>query len=98
MYNKIMKFEWDPQKASANLNKHGVSFQEAVTVFYDSLAKITFDPDHSEDEHRQILIGYSNQRRLLFVIHILFEENDKIRIISARKATKRERKDFENLR
>ena len=92
-----MKFDWDPKKAEFNLKKHKVSFEEAMTVFFDDLAKITFDPDHSEDEHRQILIGHSHNRRLLFVIHVSIEERNTIRIISARKATKRERKDFENL-
>jgi uncharacterized DUF497 family protein len=92
-----MKFDWDPKKAEFNLKKHKVSFEEATTVFFDDLAKITFDPDHSDDEHRQILIGHSHNRRLLFVIHVSIEEKNTIRIISARKATKRERKDFENL-
>ncbi len=92
-----MKFDWDPKKAEFNLKKHKVSFEEASSVFFDDLAKITFDPDHSDDEHRQILIGHSRNRRLLFVIHVSIEEENTIRIISARKATKRERKDFENL-
>ncbi|MBL7669686.1 MAG: BrnT family toxin [Bdellovibrionaceae bacterium] len=92
-----MKFDWDLKKAEFNLKKHKVSFEEATTVFFDDLAKITFDPDHSDDEHRQILIGHSYNRRLLFVIHVSIEEKNTIRIISARKATKRERKDFENL-
>jgi hypothetical protein len=92
-----MKFDWDSKKAEFNLKKHKVSFEEATTVFFDDLAKITFDPDHSDDEHRQILIGHSNNRRLLFVIHVSIEEKNIIRIISARKATKRERKDFENI-
>ncbi|MBK7963380.1 MAG: BrnT family toxin [Bdellovibrionales bacterium] len=92
-----MKFNWDPKKAEFNLKKHKVSFEEATTVFFDDLAKITFDPDHSDDEHRQILIGHSHNRRLLFVIHVSIQERNTIRIISARKATKRERKDFENL-
>lgn len=85
-----MKFEWDE-------NKHKVSFEEATTVFSDKLAKITFDPDHSHDEHRQILIGHSHKRRLLFVIHVSFEGKDIVRIVSARKATKRERRDFKNV-
>ena len=66
-------------------------------MFFDELAKVMFDPDHSEDEHRQILIGHSHGRRFLFVIHIYFEDKNTVRIISARKATKRERKDFEKL-
>jgi uncharacterized DUF497 family protein len=92
-----MKFEWDTRKADLNLKKHKVSFEEASTVFFDDLAKIAFDPDHSEDEHRQILIGHSYNKKLLFVVHIAHEEKNVIRIISARKATKKERHDFENL-
>lgn len=98
MYVQLtMKFDWDRKKAEFNLKKHKVSFEEATSVFFDDLAKITFDPDHSDDEHRQILIGHSHSRKLLFVIHVAFEEKNTIRIISARKATKRERKDFESL-
>lgn len=92
-----MKFEWDLSKAASNLKKHKVSFEEASTVFFDPLAKITGDPDHSDDESRQILIGYSHLRKLLFVVHVYKEKKDSIRIISARKATKRETKDFENI-
>ena len=92
-----MKFEWSERKAVLNLKKHGVSFEEAATVFFDKLAKISFDPDHSNDEHRQILIGHSIHKRLLFVVHISHEEKNTMRIISARKATHRERKDFESL-
>ncbi len=65
--------------------------------FFDSFAKIFYDPDHSGDEHRQILIGYSSQQKLLFVVHISYDSSEVIRIISARKATKKERQDFENL-
>ena len=89
-----MKFEWDERKAVQNLKKHKVSFEEASTVFFDDLAKIAFD---SENEHRQILIGHSYNKKLLFVVHIAHEEKNVIRIISARKATKKERHDFENL-
>ncbi len=92
-----MRFEWDPQKALLNLRKHKVSFDEAVSVFFDVMAKVTYDPDHSEDEHRQILIGHSSNKKLLFVIHISFEDKNIIRIVSARRATKKERKDFENI-
>jgi len=88
MYNVNMKFDWDPRKSEINFKKHKISFEEASTVFFDELAKIAYDPDHSEDEHRQILIGYSLNRRLLFVVHIAYEEKNIIRIISARKATK----------
>lgn len=92
-----MKFDWDKRKAYQNLKKHKVSFEEASTVFFDESAKITYDPDHSEDEHRQILIGHSYNMKLLFVVHIAHEEKNVIRIISARKATKKERHDFETL-
>jgi hypothetical protein len=86
-------FEWDPAKAAANLKKHGVSFEEAVTVFQDPLAKIHADPDHSEDELRQILIGHSAQNRVLLVSFT--DRRDRIRLISAREATRREHKEYE---
>lgn len=92
-----MDFSWDPEKAEANLKKHKVSFEEAVTAFYDPLAKIADDPDHSEEEDRYILIGYSQKSSLLFVVHVYKESTDLIRIISARKATKKEKKTFEEL-
>ena len=92
-----MKFIWDTKKARANRIKHNVTFEEATTVFYDPLAKIADDPDHSDSEDRFILIGHSQKRNLLFVVHIYREEDDTIRIISARKATKAERIDFEEL-
>ncbi len=92
-----MKFTWDPKKASENIKKHKVSFDEAVTVFYDPLAKITDDPDHSNDEERFLMIGHSSKQHLLMVIHVYREENETIRIISARKATKKEKKDFEEI-
>lgn len=92
-----MKFEWDKQKAIHNFAKHGVSFEEASTVFYDPLAKLGDDPDHSSQEARYILIGYSRRGKLLFVVHIFKESEDSVRIISARKATKKEKKDFESL-
>lgn len=92
-----MEFVWDPKKEKANVQKHGVSFSEAASVFYDPLAKITSDPDHSGSEERYILIGQSNRSRLLFVVHAYRVSNEKIRIISARKATKRETSDFQEL-
>ena len=92
-----MKFAWDPKKAATNLQKHKVSFEEAVTVFYDQLAKLAPDPDHSSDEDHFILIGYSEKDRLLFVVHVYREDAELIRIISARKATPKERKDFEEV-
>jgi uncharacterized DUF497 family protein len=92
-----MKFTWDPQKAKLNENKHGVSFEEASTVFYDPFAKLGHDPDHSEQEDRYILIGHSQASNLLFVIHVYAENENTVRIVSARKATKKEKHDFENL-
>jgi uncharacterized DUF497 family protein len=88
-----MRFEWDTKKAAANLKKHGVSFQEAATVFGDPLA-ITFqDPDHSEGEERQLTFGLSLQGRLIVVSHR--ERNDLTRIISARPMKRKERVIYE---
>jgi hypothetical protein len=86
-------FEWDPAKAAGNLEKHGVAFKEAVTVFQDPLARIHADPDHSQSEIREILIGHSSQQRLLLVAFT--ERQGKIRLISAREVTRRERQDYE---
>ena len=88
-----MRFEWDPRKAAANLKKHGVTFQEAATVFGDPLA-ITFqDPDHSEDEERQMTFGLSFQKRLIVVSHT--ERQDRTRIINARLMDRKERMIYE---
>ena len=92
-----MDFKWDATKNKANQQKHGVSFEEASTVFYDPLAKLGHDPDHTDQEERYILIGHSNKNNLLFVVHVYKESADTVRIISARKATKKEKSDFENL-
>ena len=81
-------------KAVANARKHGVSFDEASTAFSDEQALVIPDPDHSEDEDRFILLGLSVALRLLVVIHCFREDDDVIRIISARKATKQESKDY----
>lgn len=89
-----MRFEWDRDKAVSNCNKHGVPFDEAVTVFYDPLAATFGDPDHSVEEDRLITLGYSGQGRLLVVCHT--ERSGAIRIISARRATVRERKRHES--
>ena len=89
-----MEFEWDPQKSDANFKKHGVSFHEASTVFGDPLAITFSDPDHSIGEHRFLTFGYSRLNRLLVVVHT--ERHGKIRIISARRTTKQERKIYEN--
>lgn len=88
-----MRFEWDPEKARENGRKHGVSFEEAVTVFYDSLATTFPDPDHSAGELRLITFGYSAHDRLLVVAHA--EREEAARIISARHATAHERKSYE---
>jgi len=87
-----MHFEWDEEKALKNQQKHGISFGEALTCFYDPQQVAFYDPDHSEDEDREILIGHSNQGHLLLVSYTLRDEA--IRLISARKATEREAKDY----
>ena len=86
-------FEWDAQKARDNLQKHGVSFDEAVTAFSDLLSRTIRDPDHSHVEERYLLMGLSNRRRLLLVAHT--EHGDRIRLITARLASKRERHQYE---
>lgn len=89
----INGFEWNQEKAASNIKKHGVSFDEAVTVFWDENALIINDPDHSEDEDHFILLGMSENLRVLVVIHC--ERGNTIRLISARTATKQERKQYE---
>ena len=88
-----VKFEWNQNKASANLTKHGVSFEEAKTVFDDPLYVDFYDPDHSYNEHRYIIVGQSQKNRLLLVAYT--ERRNTIRLISAREATRRERKVYE---
>jgi uncharacterized DUF497 family protein len=88
-----VEFEWDPAKAIANLAKHGVTFEEALTVFMDPTARIHADPDHSEAERREIIVGHSIHQRLLLVSFA--ERGERVRLISARLATKRERRDYE---
>ena len=88
-----MKFEWDPGKAQTNLSKHGVSFEEASTIFGDPLSKTIHDPDHSQEEARFITIGYSNNFRSVVVVHT--DLKNTIRIISARVATRKERESYE---
>ena len=87
-----LRFEWDERKARANVTKHGVSFQEARSVFYDERARLIDDPDHGDDEARFILLGLSSTLRLLVVCHCWRGEDNIIRIISARKATAHESK------
>ena len=82
-------FEWDDAKARSNRRKHGVSFEEAATVFADPLARVSDDPDHSDDEPRFLLVGVSYARRELIVVHL--ERGKRLRIISARRATGSER-------
>ncbi|MCR1795895.1 BrnT family toxin [Leptospira sp. id769339] len=88
-------FEWDSVKDSSNKRKHGISFEEAKTVFYDENARIIHDPDHSVKEERFIILGFSHKLNLLMVSHCYRSSKDVIRIISARKATKSESKQYE---
>ncbi|OGF56874.1 MAG: hypothetical protein A2Z21_08860 [Candidatus Fraserbacteria bacterium RBG_16_55_9] len=88
-----LTFEWDGKKTKHNLKKHGVSFEEAATVFGDSLSLTIEDPLHSKSEERFVIIGESVRRRILVVVHT--ERGDNIRIISARRATRRERETYE---
>lgn len=89
-----LHFEWDDRKAAANAKQHGVSFDEAKSVFVDERAKLIDDPDHSEDEDRFVLLGLSSALRLLLVCHCYRSESNVIRIISARKATAKESKSY----
>ena len=89
----MLHFEWDPDKAKRNLEIHDVSFDEASTAFRDTLSLAIYDPLHSEEEDRFVLIGNSHKDRLLVVVHT--ERGDNIRLISARKASKKERTQYE---
>ena len=89
-----IRFEWDPKKAASNEKKHGVSFEEARTVFFDENAKLIDDPDHSEDEERFVLLGLSSSLRVILVCHCYRDEVGVIRIISARKASSHESKQY----
>ena len=96
MYNRCvpdLRFEWDRRKNAASKRKHGVSFEDAQSVFYDDRAVLIDDPD--EDEDRFVLLGLSSKLRTLVVCHCYREQEDVIRIISARKAQKEERADYE---
>jgi uncharacterized DUF497 family protein len=86
-------YEWDPKKAKANIRRHGVSFEEAATIFLDPLAVTYPDPDHSGDEPREITIGRSARHRVIFPSHT--RRGGRTRLISGRKTTKRERKQYE---
>ena len=89
----MLLFEWDEKKAKQNLLKHKVSFDEASTAFADPFSLTIYDPLHSDEEDRYVLLGKSYKNRLIVVVHT--ERNDRIRIISARKATKNEKKQYE---
>ena len=88
-----LQFEWDPKKDAANQQNHGISFQVATVAFQDPLAALHSDPDHSDDEKREILVGHDSLGRLLLVVFT--ERQGRLRIITARKATKRERQAYE---
>lgn len=90
----MRQFVWDPRKATSNVRKHRVAFSEALAVFFDPLARIFSDPDHSQGEEREIIIGYDAKARLLLVSFV--ERHDKVRIISARRATAHETKAHED--
>ena len=94
-----LTFVWDPRKNTQNISKHnGIDFEEAKTVFYDENARLIHDPNHSIDEDRFIILGLSNKLRLLIVCHCYRESESIIRIISARKATSKEAKVYEEKR
>ena len=89
-----IRFEWDPRKATSNEKKHGISFEEAQSVFFDEQALLLEDPRPRHEEERFVLLGVSASLRLLVVVHAL-RERDVIRIISARKATRKEAREYE---
>jgi hypothetical protein len=89
---RSLRFTWDESKSKANQKKHGISFEEAQTVFFDENAIEFFDPDHSESEDRFLLLGLSSSLRIVVVSHCYRKKESLIRIISARKATKKEQK------
>ena len=91
---RSVRFEWDPVKAAANLRKHGVSFEDARTVFSDDFARLIDDPDHSYEEERFVLLGLSSSLRLLVVAHCYRSAGGVIRIISARRATRSEERSY----
>ena len=89
-----LRFIWDEAKATENVRKHGVSFEEAASVFADENARLKHDPEHSQREDRFILLGFSDKLRLLIVCHAYRENDELIRLISARKATTSERNQY----
>jgi uncharacterized DUF497 family protein len=86
----MILFDWDEAKNRANRKKHGIWFEEAVSVFADSHARLFVDPDHSDDEEREVILGISSAAKLLTVVHCYRENDSVVRIISARRATTRE--------
>ncbi|MDD5330459.1 MAG: BrnT family toxin [Sulfuricella sp.] len=93
----MIKFEWDAVKAASNKKKHGVSFDEAQSVFYDEFAVQFFDEENSDSENRFLMLGFSDEARLLIVCHCERDQGNIIRIISARKATKNESKFYQGV-
>ena len=94
-----LSFSWDPEKDLINQKKHsGIGFEEAKTVFYDDYARLIFDPIHSQDENRFIILGFSQKPRMLVVCHCYRENETVIRIISARKANSGEEKEYDRFR
>ena len=93
-----MRFQWDQSKNLANIKKHKISFEEAKTVFFDDNARLISDPEHSINEERFIILGITTKLRLLVVVHTYKENNETIRIISARKATKSESKYYHEVK
>ncbi len=89
-------FEWDSNKAQSNERKHGISFEEAETAFYDPNARVSYDPDHSLDEDRYLLLGLSESFDLIMVCHVYRQNDTCIRIISARRATKTEQQQYQS--
>lgn len=89
-----VKFTWDEEKAKANVRKHGVSFEEASSVFADENARLKHDPEHSDEEDRFIILGFSSSLRVLVVCHVYRQNDQVIRIISGRKATRNERAQY----
>lgn len=95
---KRLRFEWDARKAAANLRKHGVSFDEARTVFFDESALLRPDEEHSDDEDRFVLLGVSGRLRTVVVCHCYRQDDEVIRLISARKASSDERRQYDDRR
>ncbi len=93
-----ISFTWDPNKNSTNILKHGISFEEAKSVFRDEYARLMHDPDHSEDEERFLILGFSKKNNILVVCHCYRENDEVVRIITARKATKNEKKEYQEFK